>query len=163
MAENFEITQEMKALIGWESSPWLYEVSRSSIRAFARGVGYKDLVYFDVEKALEAGYPDLPAPPTYLGTAIFIPGQSDENLPWPPGFNPDLKHGLTGLLDGGTDTVYHADIIAGDMLTCVRKVTNLEQKNSSGLGDFLIVSSDITFTNQDDRVAAVQTTRAIFY
>jgi len=163
MAENFEITEEMKAMIGWESNPWIFEVSRSSVRAFARGVGYADLVYYDLSKAVAAGYRDLPAPPTYLGTAVFIPGESHEHLPTPPGFNPDMKHDLKGLLDGGTDTEYFCDICAGDTLTCVRKITNLEKKNSKALGDFLIVTSELTFTLPDKKVAAVQTGRAIFY
>jgi len=150
-------------MVGWESEPWIFEVSRSSVRAFARGVGYTDRVYYDVEKAKEAGYMDLPAPPTYLGTAIFIPGESHEFLPTPPGFNPDLKHNLKGLLDGGAETTYFSDICAGDELTCVRKTTNLEKKNSKGLGDFLIVSSDLTYTNQHKKVVAVQSTQAIFY
>jgi len=94
---------------------------------------------------------------------IFIPGESHEFLPTPPGFNPDLKHNLKGLLDGGAETTYFSDICAGDELTCVRKTTNLEKKNSKGLGDFLIVSSDLTYTNQHKKVVAVQSTQAIFY
>ena len=50
MAEEIEITEEMRAVIGVESTPWTYEVTTTSVRAFARGVGYTDLVYFDVEE-----------------------------------------------------------------------------------------------------------------
>ncbi|MFH2131228.1 MAG: MaoC family dehydratase N-terminal domain-containing protein [bacterium] len=163
MADNLVITEEMKSMLGWESEPWMFEVTRTSVRAFARGVGYSDRTYFDVETARKAGYPDLPAPPTYLGTPVFIPGESDDTFSSPPGFNPDLKHGLKGLLDGGTDTEYQDTICAGDTLSCVRKLTNLEAKNSKSLGDFLIVTSEFTFTNQNNVIVAVQTTRGIFY
>ena len=54
MAENFEITEEMQSQVGWTSKPWEYEVTRTSVRAFARGVGYTDLVYFDVDAVKKA-------------------------------------------------------------------------------------------------------------
>ena len=39
MAENFELTDTLKASIGQTSEPWTYEVTTTSVRAFARGVG----------------------------------------------------------------------------------------------------------------------------
>ncbi|WP_028315391.1 MaoC family dehydratase N-terminal domain-containing protein [Desulfatibacillum aliphaticivorans] len=163
MAENFQITEEMQALVGWESAPWDFEVTATSVRAFARGVGYTDLVYYDVEAAKAAGYRDLPAPPSYLGTAIFIPGQSDEYLPFPPGYQPPLEHGLSGLLDGGTETEYFEDICAGDTLTCVNKLAGLATKESKGLGTMLIMSAEATYTNQEGKVAAIQRAQVILY
>ena len=80
MAERFEITDAMRAAIGKETAPWTYEVTTTSVRGFARGVGYTDPVYFDVEAARRAGYRHLPAPPTYLGTPVFIPGQSSDTF-----------------------------------------------------------------------------------
>ncbi len=163
MAEQFEITEEMRGKIGWKSTPWTFEVSRTSVRAFARGVGYTDPVYYDVEKAREAGHSDLPAPSTYFGTAIFIPGENHDFLPYPPGFRVDINHGLSGLLDGGSETEYFETICAGDELVCVNRLTNLETKESKALGIMLIMSSETTFTNQHGRVAAVQRSQAIFY
>ncbi|SHI93230.1 N-terminal half of MaoC dehydratase [Desulfatibacillum alkenivorans DSM 16219] len=163
MAENFQITEEMQALVGWESAPWDFEVTATSVRAFARGVGYTDLVYYDVEAAKAAGYRDLPAPPSYLGTAIFIPGRSDEYLPFPPGYSPPLDHGLLGLLDGGTETEYFEDICAGDTLTCVNKLASLATKESKGLGTMLIMGTEAAYTNQNGKVAAIQRSQVILY
>lgn len=163
MAENFEITEEMKSQIGWTSEPWTYEVSRSSVRMFARGVGYTDLVYYDVDEAKKAGYRDLPAPPTYLGTAIFIPGLSEDHLPRAPKSTPEIDHGLPGLLDGGTETEYLETICAGDTLSCTNKLVDLVTKESKGLGTMLIMSAEATYTNQDGKVAAIQRSQAIFY
>ena len=102
MAKEFELTEEMKSRIGSESPPWTYEVTTTSVRAFARGVGYTDPVYFDLEAARAAGYPSLPAPPCYLGTPVFIPGVSSDTFSGPVDGYPRVEHGLTGLLDGGT-------------------------------------------------------------
>ena len=163
MAEQFELTDAMKAKIGWESEPWIYEVTTTSVRAFARGVGYTDPVYYDIDAAQKAGYRSLPAPPTYLGTPIFIPGQSQDFLSTPPGSFPEIDHGLANLLDGGTETEYYDTICAGDTLTAVVRVANLETKKSKALGIMLITTVETTYTNQDGKLAAIQRSQAIFY
>ena len=104
MAKEFAITDEMRRAIGNESPPWTYEVTTTSVRAFARGVGYTDPVYFDVATAQQAGYRSLPAPPTYLGTPVFVPGRSHDVFSVPTEGQPTARHGLKGLLDGGTET-----------------------------------------------------------
>ncbi|MCP4749947.1 MAG: MaoC family dehydratase [Proteobacteria bacterium] len=163
MAENFEITDEMKAQIGWESQSWTYEVTTTSIRAFARGVGYTDPVYFDVDAAKKAGYRSLPAPPTYLGTAVFIPGQTDDTFSFPPNSTPMINHGLPGLLDGGTEIEYFDTICAGDTLTCVARLADLFTKESKSIGTMLIIANESTYKNQDGKVVAIARTQAIFY
>ena len=163
MAEKFELTDEMKSKIGWESASWTYEVTTTSVRAFARGVGYTDPVYFDIEAAKKAGYRNLPAPPSYLGTAVFIPGKSDDTFSGPPGSFPDVKHGLTGLLDGGTETEYFDTICAGDILTGIGRLAALDVKESKNLGKMLVMSSEMIMKNQQGKVVAIQRGQAIFY
>jgi hypothetical protein len=163
MAEKFELTDEMKSQIGWESPPWSYEVTTTSVRAFARGVGYTDPVYFDIEAAKKAGYRNLPAPPCYLGTPVFLPGKSNEVFSGPLSAVHNVKHGLPGLLDGGTETEYFDAICAGDNLTGKVKLANLEIKESKALGKMLVISQEITYTNQDGKVVAIQRGQGIFY
>jgi acyl dehydratase len=163
MAEDIQITDEMRAAIGKATPPWTSEVTTTSIRAFARGVGYRDPVYFDIEAARAAGYRTLPAPPTYLGTPVYIPGKSDETFGAPREGRPSLRHGLSGLLDGGTETEYFDTIYAGDTLTVVSRILNLEVRPSRRLGKMLVVTTETTFTNQDGKVAARQTGQAIYY
>ena len=164
MAQEFEITDEMRAAIGRESPPWTYEITTTSVRAFARGVGYTDPVYFDEEVAKKAGYRSLPAPPTYLGTPIFIPGKSSDTFSGPTEGQPGVRHGLSGLLDGGTETEYFDQICAGDKLTVVSKVAGLDIRESKSLGKMLIVTNETTYTHQaSGQVVAVQRGQAIFY
>ena len=161
---EFEITDEMRSAIGVESPPWTYELTTTSVRAFARGVGYTDPVYFDVDAAKKAGYRNLPAPPTYLGTPVFIPGQSSDTFSSPNTGVPSVKHGLSGLLDGGTDTEYLDQVCAGDALTAVSKVSDLQIRESKSLGKMLITTMETTFTNQaTGKVVAKQRAQAIFY
>jgi acyl dehydratase len=164
MAEQFEITDAMRALIGTETPPWTYEVTTTSVRAFARGVGYTDPVYFDVDAARRAGYVSLPAPPTYLGTPIFIPGRSSDTFSVPTEGTPRLDHGLAGLLDGGVETEYFTDVCAGDTLTVTTRLRNLETRQSKALGVMLIATVETTFTNAATaKIAAVQRGQAIYY
>lgn len=163
MAENFELTDALRAQIGSTSPPWTMEVTTTSVRAFARGVGYTDPVYFDIEVARKAGYRHLPAPPTYLGTPVFIPGRSDDTFSQPKAARQGVDHGLKGLLDGGTETEYFADICAGDTLTIVSRIAGLDVRSSPSLGKMLIMTTESTYTNQDGKQVAVQRGQAIFY
>ena len=163
MAEKFELTDEMKSQVGWESPPWSYEVTTTSVRAFARGVGYTDPVYFDIEAAKKAGYRNLPAPPCYLGTPVFIPGKSNDVFSGPLSAAHKVKHGLPGLLDGGTEIEYFDTICAGDNLTVAVKLVNLEIKESKALGKMLVISQEINYKNQDGKVVAIQRGQGIFY
>jgi hypothetical protein len=163
MAKEFELTDEMRAQVGRESPPWTAEVTTTSVRAFARGVGYTDRVYFDSEAAKQAGYRNLPAPPTYLGTPVFIPGESDNTFSAPRSARVGISHGLKGLLDGGSDTEYFGDICAGDTLTVVSKIAGLDVRVSPTLGKMLLMTTETTYTNQLGQRVAVQRGQAIFY
>lgn len=163
MAENFQLTDELKAAIGQESAPWTYEVTTTSVRAFARGVGYTDPVYFDADAAKAAGYRNLPAPPTYLGSPVFIPGRSDDTFSNPREGQPHVNHGLKNVLDGGTEIEYYEDICAGDTLTGVSRVADLRVSDSKAIGKMLIVAIETRYSNQMGKLAALLRSQVIFY
>lgn len=164
MAAEFELTDEMRAVVGVESEPWPVEITTTSIRAFARGVGYTDMRYYDEDAAKAAGCEALPAPPCYLGTAVWIPGQSDPTFSGPRNSGPSVRHGLKGLLDGGTEVVYERPLKAGDRLWMTSKISGLEVKESKGLGKMLVTTSEQTFTDQDTGEVVMRTFgQAIFY
>jgi acyl dehydratase len=163
MAETFEITDEMRAEIGVESEPWPYEVTTTGIRAFARGVGYEDPVYYDAEAARQEGYRRLPAPPCYLGTPVFLPGRSDAVFSGPPGTGPRPRYGLEHVLDGGTEVVYERPVAAGETLMATNRLVDLQVKRSGSLGTMLVVSSEATFRDRRGEVAARERSRYIFY
>jgi N-terminal half of MaoC dehydratase len=163
MADSFEITDAMRSAIGSESPQWPVEFTTTGIRGFARGVGYTDPVYFDVEVAKAAGYASLPAPPTYGGIPVFIPGKCDNTYGFPLGGNVRIEHGLKNLLDGGTEYNYVRVPVAGETLMQSSKVADLEVKTTKSLGTMLLVTSEGTFV--DSTGAVVMTTRgqAIYY
>lgn len=164
MAAEFELTDEMRAAVGVESEPWPVEITTTSVRAFARGVGYTDPKYYDLDAARAEGHDTLPAPPCYLGTPVFIPGKSDPTFSGPRNTGPSIRHGLKGLLDGGTEVVYERPLKAGDKLYMTSKISGLEFKESKGLGKMLVVTSEQTFTEQDSGDVVMRTfAQAIYY
>src|SRR5438045_1623393 len=96
MTTQSVITDEMRAAIGVEGEPYTVEVDKTSVRMFARAVGYADPVFYDEEFAKSKGYRSIPAPPHYLGTPIFNPNQPPSGR---PRFTSPYKRGL----NGGTD------------------------------------------------------------
>jgi len=152
------ITDEMRAHIGKESEPTTLEVDKTSVRMFARAVGYTDPVFYDEEAAKKAGYRSLPAPPGYLGTPIFNPARPGR------GFNmgPQPAKPLNRVLNGGTEIEYFDDICAGDVLTSTSHVANYEQRKGS-IGDMLITTSKTVYKNQAGKVVAIMTGTGIRY
>lgn len=163
MADDIEITPEMRAQIGVESDPWPYEVTAPGVRAFARGVGYSDPVYYDPGAARAAGYNNLPAPPCYLGTPAFLPGRSDPVFSTPAGTGPRPRYGLTEVLDGGTEAVYERSLLAGETLMARYRLVGLQVKQSRSVGAMLVVTSEITLHDGDGKVAARERSQHIFY
>jgi N-terminal half of MaoC dehydratase len=150
VAEHFEITDAMRAAIGVESDGWPVEFTSTGIRAFARGVGIDDIVYYDVAAAQAAGYANLPAPPTYAGVPIFLPGVSDPVYGLPSrSSTPRLGHGLPNILDGGTEYLYDKVPTAGETLITRSRIIDLEVKESKSLGKMLVVTSEATYVDAD--------------
>jgi acyl dehydratase len=163
MADVFELTDEIRAAVGVESDPWPYEVTTTGIRAFARGVGYEDPVYYDVEAARRAGYDGLPAPPAHLGTPVFMPGKSDSVFSGPPGTGPRPRYGLTDVLDGGTEVTYERPLLAGETLMATDRLEDLQIKQSRSLGTMLIVTTVATFRDERGDVVVSERSQYIFY
>lgn len=162
MADDDLITPEMRAAIGVESEPWTVEVDRTSVRMFARAVGYGDPAFYDEAEAKQRGFRSLPAPPGYLGTPVFDPTSSDPTSGGPRSgrrvFNTPFKRGL----NGGTEVEYFADICAGDVLTGRSKVVDIQARTGS-LGPMLIISTETWYTNASGTPVAVLRGTGISY
>jgi N-terminal half of MaoC dehydratase len=163
MAATFTLTDEMKSVIGKESAPYPAEYTSTGIRAFARGVGYTDKVYYDTDAAKAAGYANLPAPPCYLGVPVFLPGESDATYGAPRQGGASLQHGLKDILDGGTSITYARIPVAGETLYFTSQVSNLETKESKSLGIILLVSNRQTFRDSVGNVVFTVDAQAIWY
>jgi hypothetical protein len=115
--QQWQITDEMRAQIGVEGDPWTYEVTTTSVRMYARGIGSEDPIHYDVEFAKSQGFRSIVAPLGYIGTPVYLPGKNDPTFGFPRREGgPRLNIPFRGLLDGGTETEYFDYICAGDVL-----------------------------------------------
>ena len=167
MTDHSIITDEMRAVIGVESESYTLEVDKTSVRMFARAVGYTDPIFYDEEFAKSKGYRSLPAPPHYLGTPIFNPATSDPTFGTPRGSGGSpagggrVRHNLKRVLNGGTAIEYFDTICAGDVLTASSKVASLSERKGS-VGPMLITVTETTY-RRDGQVVAIMRGTIINY
>ncbi len=147
MAEESVITDEMRAQIGKETAPVTYEVDKTTIRLFARAVGYDDPLYYDEAFAKSKGYRSLPAPPGFLGFPIFDPRNAGQQM-GPPRF----QTRLTRVLNGGSEFEYLDDICAGDTLVSTGRITDIFERQGS-MGLMLFTQREMVYKRDGKTVA----------
>jgi hypothetical protein len=146
------ITEELRELIGREWPSVVFDVDATSIRMWARAVGYTDPVFYDEEVARARGFAGLPAPPGFVGTPRFHPDAAE---PGPPirGLHPDL----TRSLNGGTGFEYRAPVLAGDTLEATTKIVDLQQRHGS-VGEMLIITRETIYRRGEETVVTMRAT-----
>jgi hypothetical protein len=142
--KEFEITDEMRAQYGVESEPWTYEVTTTSVRMYARGIGSTDPIHYDVDFAKSQGFRGIVAPLGYLGTPVFHPDKNDGTFGFPRrAGGPRLNIPFKGLLDGGTETEYFDVICAGDVLEETSHLADLKMR-----GKMLFVTNESVYKDK---------------
>ena len=141
------ITDEMRASIGREGPPTVYEIEKLGIRQYARAVGHIDPVFYDEDYAKSKGHRSLVAPPRYLGQAPIRSATYGG-----PGAQMQQGGRRWRALDGGSEHRYTGvEICAGDVLTSVTRTTDIKQREGR-LGPMLITTSETVYTNQNGEV-----------
>ena len=137
-----------RSLIGRESEPVLHEVEKGAIRRFADALGDPNPIYQDEVAARAAGFPALAAPPTFAVTLT----QNDR-------FRHGLDLGTRSILHGEQQFEYARAIVAGDRITVVSRVADVQEKaGASGPMDVLVIEDE----GRDDKGALVFKARATF-
>lgn len=116
--------------------PMPFDVERGRLRFFAETIGLTDSVYFDVEAARRAGYPDLPVPPTFLGHSLEL------SLPDPLAWLRALGADLTKTTHAEQAFTYHAMAFAGDRLVLTRKIVDVYTRKAGAL-EFVVKKTEI--------------------
>jgi acyl dehydratase len=121
-----------KSLIGRESEPFLHEVEKGAIRRFVDALGDPNPIYVDEEAARAAGFPALVAPPTF--PAVLSMNER---------FRHSLDLGTRSLLHGEQQIEYGRPILAGDRITVVSRVADVQERaGSSGPMDILVLEDE---------------------
>ena len=145
------LTEEMiQKAIGQKSAPRSSDIEKGAIIKFAQAIEDDNPVYNDEQAARESRYGGLIAPPTFLRSVGVDRPEYPFDMPF------------TRLLDGGSDWEYFYTVRAGDRITAVAEIADINERTGR-MGLMIITSIVVTYSNQFDQVAATQTSTSIRY
>src|SRR5205814_667508 len=122
-----------KSFVERTSAPVTWEVEKGHIRRFTEAIGNRNPIYHDEAAARAAGYPRIPAPPTF--PIALRPNDARE------GMGIDMKK----VLHGEQEIEYRRPLYAGDTVTLVQRIADLyEKQGNSGPMDFLVLETTAT-------------------
>ena len=143
MPQDSVITDEMRATVGVESEPSVYEIEKEPIRRWADAIGDANPLYHDEAYARERGYRGLVAPPAFVVQYAF-PVKQGEQI---QGFENPFKR----RLNGGNEYELLKPVQSGDVITATTKLAELLERDGK-MGKMLIMISETTYRNQDGDV-----------
>lgn len=134
-----------KSLIGKRYTfTWLVE--KGKIREFVTAIGDDNPIYQDAKAALDQGYKNIVAPPTFTTVPILWTGTLFKAFD-------NLQLVLTRITHAEQTYEYYQDIFVGDELKGVMEIKEItEKKGRSGLLEF--IRFETTFTNQHGQLVS---------
>ncbi|MGB0906955.1 MAG: MaoC family dehydratase N-terminal domain-containing protein [Maricaulaceae bacterium] len=125
-----------RANIGKSYPPLVVDVEKGQLKFFAKSTAETNPIYTDEDAAKAAGYPALPAPPTF-GFSL--------NLAKPNPFDNFLAMGidLNRVLHASQEFNYIAPICAGDTVSLQDTVKDIYDKKDGAL-EFVVVDTKVT-------------------
>lgn len=124
--------------IGLDLEPLVVDVEKGRLRFFAKATGQNDPIYLNDDAARAAGYPALPASPTFLFSLEL-------ESPDPFRMFDILGVDLTRILHGEQAFTYRQPICAGDTITLKSKIIDIFDKKNGAM-EFIVQTT--TATNQ---------------
>jgi acyl dehydratase len=116
--------------VGRASAPLTLDIERGHIRRFAEAIGDPNPIYYDEAAARDAGYPRIPAPPTFAIALRPNDPRAGIDIDW------------TKLLHGEQELILHRPILAGDRVTLVGRIADAQVKQGkSGEMDVLVLET----------------------
>ena len=144
------ITDGLRGAIGVASEPLTHEVERGAILRFADAIADPNPLYRNEAHARHSGYEGIISPPTFLRTLPPGPPKAQWQSP------------LHNRLDGGSEWRYLEAVHPGDRITVVETLTDVKERTGR-LGPMVILTREITYTNQLGRLVAAQRWTLITY
>ena len=128
-----------KSKIGHVFRSFTVDIEKGRLRFFAKAIGETNPIYTDESTAQAAGFPTIPAPPTFM---FCIDCDGPELLPIVELLNLDIGK----VLHGSQAFEYHGQIYAGDSITQQSKIVDIYDKKGGALE---FVALENTYTNQN--------------
>lgn len=156
-ADDALITPALRALIGREEPPAVFEIEREPIRRWAEAVGDPNPLFHDEAYARRRGYRSLVAPVGFLANYWYpVKGEYRTRLVRNPPFR--------FALNGGNEIEFLEPVVAGDTITATSKVVDLfVRQGRPGIGRMFFEVNETVFVNQHGRTVARAHKTAIWY
>ena len=147
----------LKGIIGQPTGKSKVVVERGPVQHFADAVLSTSPIYHSPEAARQAGFDNIPAPPTWPFAMEFSgkfeeiqPADAPHGQPAHDAIGPLMaKGGL--ILHGEQEFLYHRPVQVGDVLVSEGKITDAYQKESKGRTMTFIVHGDQLERREDRR------------
>jgi acyl dehydratase len=140
-----------KSVVGRPTGKSTVRIERGPVAVFAKAVKDESPIYQRLDAAKEAGFDNVPMPPTYtFSGAGFIGSFPDEQPADDPakGGNPmmEIIGGLMAkggmVLHGEQEFEYHRPVVVGDVLQREGKVVDVYEKQSGDRTMTFVVTED---------------------
>ena len=140
------------SIIGKPTGAWTVTVERGPVTAFANSVGDTNPIYRDRRVARDAGFDDLPVPPTFTFAMGFW-GSFVEDQPDDPTGGTNPMHAVMGalhgqgalVLHGEQEFTYHRPVEVGNVLRGQGHVADVYEKDTdSATMTFIVIKTEWT-------------------
>jgi len=138
--------------IGKVFDPTTASVEKGRLSRFAKAIGENNLIYLDDATAKNAGYDDLPVPPTFLFCLKM-------DVPEPFANYEKIGVSLQKLLHANQSFEYFNTAVAGDVLTFNSVIEDIYAKKEGAL-EFLVEKTKVV-NQQNLHIADLVTTLVI--
>lgn len=133
-----------KKWIGHEFASSQMTIERGRLQFFAKAIGETNPIYFELESARQAGYADLPVPPTFLFGAELDSGAMFGRLN-------AMEVPLEKILHGEQKFEYFAPVVAGETVTLTSRISNVYDKKN---GTLEFIETESTACNERGEAVA---------
>jgi acyl dehydratase len=113
--------------------PHEYEVGREKIREYAHAVGEDNPIYFDRERAKEAGFRDVAAPPMFA--VVYSAGAMG-----PAVLDPEVGIDFAMMVHGSQEFAWGEPVCAGDTIATEVSLKDVSERGGMGFYVFESVS-----------------------
>ncbi len=134
------------SVIGKSTGAWRVTVERGPVGQFAAALKDSNPVYRDRRAARDAGFGDIPAPPTFTFAASFWGAFAEDQPPDPTG-GQNPMHQVMGelfgkgalVLHGEQEFEYHRPVEVGDVLEGEGRIMDIYEKDTESANMTFVV------------------------
>jgi len=137
MANRDPMVEEFKKLVGKEQEPEVWEVGSEHIKWLAQAIGDPNPLWQDKAYAEKSRYKKIIGPPMFL-IDVGLVKLVDRLV----NMAPDKAN-----INGGTEIEYYRPIAAGDTITTVPKLAEVQEKEGK-TGSLIFLTVEVTYKNQ---------------